>query len=341
MELNRADIEKIGKMPMNFVAGKERSGTTLLQIMLNGHPHISAPPESRFIMLQYSRYGHIQQWTEQNLRDFINEIYYEGLFKTQWKLDKKELLATLLPVCQYLSYSLLCKSIYYLFAAPGKQITVLFDKNPVYYYFLPKLEQIFPEAKFIHLVRDYRANIVSHRRVFRIKSPADLAYRWMGVNKIIEERKKLSPNKYTLLRYEDLVTNPVKSMKDVCAFIGIEYDAGMNRDHTTSLTTKFAEEKTERFLKVHGSLLQPVNTTHVEEWKDKLSPAETAEAEAIAGNYAEKMYGYKPTQPPIKITSLRMLDIKARYLAIKSLYRFVFKRLSLYYYIKRNVWNDF
>ena len=247
----------------------------------------------------------------------------------------------LLPVKQHLSYTLLCKAIYYLFSAPGKQITVLFDKNPIYYYFLPQLEQIFPEAKFIHLVRDYRANIVSHRRVFRVKSAADLAYRWLKVNKLIDARKKLSLNKYILLRYEDLVTSPEKSMKDMCSFIGIEYNAGMNRDHTKVLYPKFAEEKGNRFLEVHGSLLQPVNTKHIEEWKQKLSNAEIAEAEAIAGEYAEKMYGYKLTNTPININPIRLLDIKARYIAIKSLYRFVFKRLRLYYYIKRNVWNDF
>jgi len=32
-----------------FIVGCQRSGTTMLRLMLNGHPRISIPPESHFI----------------------------------------------------------------------------------------------------------------------------------------------------------------------------------------------------------------------------------------------------------------------------------------------------
>ena len=53
------EIRKISSMPMSFVLGKERSGTTLLQLMLNVHPGIVAPPESRFIMLLFYTFNMI------------------------------------------------------------------------------------------------------------------------------------------------------------------------------------------------------------------------------------------------------------------------------------------
>ena len=56
-EVNQVDISRVEAVPMNFVIGKERSGTTLLQVMLNAHPNIVAPPESRFIIMFYFKYG--------------------------------------------------------------------------------------------------------------------------------------------------------------------------------------------------------------------------------------------------------------------------------------------
>src|SRR5581483_10481749 len=160
MHLSASDVERIGKMPMNFIAGKERSGTSLLQLMLNAHPNIVAPPESHFIVLLYPRYGKLRQWTERDIKNFCDDLYKEGLFRNQWKLNKETVLNSLLPLSRHLTYPIVCKMIYYFFAPEGKDVRLFFDKNPVYYYFLPQLEKMFLEARFIHIVRDYHSNIV-------------------------------------------------------------------------------------------------------------------------------------------------------------------------------------
>ncbi len=46
--------------PMLFILGKERSGTTLLQTLLDTHPNIVGPPESKFVLLLYPRFGNIK-----------------------------------------------------------------------------------------------------------------------------------------------------------------------------------------------------------------------------------------------------------------------------------------
>jgi len=341
MELSIADIERIDKTPMNFVVGKERSGTTLLQVLLNSHPNIVAPPESRFIILLHTRYGSIKQWTEKNITDFCNDLYKEILFRNLWSIRKEDLISWLLPAKEKLNYPLLCKLVFYSIALPGKDILLLFDKNPIYYYFLPQLEALFPEAKFIHIVRDYRANIVSHRKVFKVKQPADIAHRWIKVNELIENRKKNLGQSYFTLKYETLVTEPENSMKNVCKFLDIPYRENMGKDHITFMYDTFKRNEKQRFREMHNSLFQPINSGHIDEWKQMLLPRDVTEAEAIAGNYAKSRYGYEPTTKPGRIFFLRVWGIELKYLVVKNIYRIAFRRLWLYYYIKNNIWNSF
>jgi hypothetical protein len=339
---NFITTEEINAIPMNFVVGKERSGTTLLQVMLNAHPNIVAPPESRFIVLLYHKYGSVKKWAEKDISDFCNDLFQEGLIRNHWLIDRKKLYDTLLSVKDALSYALLCKIVFLQWDKSGKQITLLFDKNPVYYYFLPTLEKIFPEARYIHLVRDYRANIASHKRVFKIKKASDLAYRWLQVNKLIETDKHRNPEKYCTLKYETLVSNPENSMKEICAFLRIPFSGKMMEGNTSSLYDSFKENKKERFREVHGSLFQPINSTHLNEWIKKLSDNEINDSEATAGKYGLATYGYiMTTKSPVKLNFLKLLFIKIKYTLNKTTYRIVFSNLTLYYFIKRKVWGDF
>jgi hypothetical protein len=334
--------EEVNAIPMNFVVGKERSGTTLLQVMLNAHPNIAAPPESRFIVLLYHKYGAIKNWSEKNINNFCNNLFEEGLIRNHWMIDRKKLYNQLLSVKDSLTYALVCKIVFLQWDKSGKQITLLFDKNPVYYYFLPILKNIFPEACYVHLVRDYRANIASHQRVFKIKRASDLAYRWIKINELVEAAKLCTPGKYFTLKYESLVSDPENCMKEVCVFLQIPFSDKMVEDHTASLYTSFKENKKERFKEVHGSLFQPINSTHINEWTGKLSPEEVRESEAIAGKYGLAKYGYLMSlNSPAKLNFLRLLFIKTKYVLNKTTYRIVFSNLTLYYFIKRKVWGDF
>jgi len=336
------EIKAINTMPINFVVGKERSGTTLLQVMLNAHPNIAAPPESRFIVLLYNKYGSVKNWSEENIHNFCSDLFREGLFRNHWKIDREKLYNKLLSVKDNLSYALLCKIVFMQWDESGKHITLFFDKNPIYYYFLPLLEKIFPEARYIHLVRDYRANIASHQRVFKIKKAADLAYRWVKINELIENSKLRNPGKYVTLTYESLVNKPETSMKEICLFLKIPFSEKMAEDHTSFLYSSFKENKRDRFREMHGSLFHPINSSHINEWAKKLSPKEISESEAVAGDYGMIKYSYSRLSiKPVKLAFTRLLFIKVKYLFIKSTYKIVFSNLTLYYFIRLKVWRDF
>ena len=87
-EITKEEFKKIKKIPMVFIMGKERSGTTLLQTLLDAHPNIVAPPESEFIVLLYPRFGKIKKWTKKKIYDFLEELYQEPWITKIWCINR-------------------------------------------------------------------------------------------------------------------------------------------------------------------------------------------------------------------------------------------------------------
>jgi hypothetical protein len=337
------DIKAIASIPMNFVLGKERSGTTLLQLMLNAHENIIAPPESRFIILLYFRYGKTKQWTEKIISHLCEDLFQEGLFRDFWGIDNKELLSTLLSVKELLNFPLVCKVIFRLSSPNKNEVHIFIDKNPLYYYFLPELNKLFPDAKYIHIVRDYRANLVSHRRVFTVKKGIDIAYRWMKVNMLVEEAKSRTPQNFFTLTYENLVSNPLQNMESVCKFLHLPFDQNMAQNHQSGMFSGFNRNTEERFRKVHQNVFNPIDPALINAWKEKIPPEELMNVEAVAGKYGETMYGYKRTSSRKTASkyTLGYLIMSLKYRVIKTLYRKALANFWLYRSIKKYLWPDF
>ncbi len=58
---NQQELNKIRNLPMVFIVGCGRSGTTLLQSLLNSHPNIVATPECFFIVMLYPHFSQIKK----------------------------------------------------------------------------------------------------------------------------------------------------------------------------------------------------------------------------------------------------------------------------------------
>lgn len=278
---------------MFFIVGRARSGTTLLQTILDAHPSVIIPSESCVLMHLKNKYFRCSNWSNKTVDVFLNDILKERKLKLFWNLDIEKIKKQIHPIPESArSFVLLCKIVYtnYSSVFEQKDITLIGDKNPIYTLFIKDLIELFPEAKFIHIVRDFRANIVSNREVFSIKNIAVLAHSWKYHNKKVEVAKLRYPNKFLMLKYEDLAVNPVDEMKRVCDFLNIIYDSSMFNYHQTINKTVDLEEKN-RFHKIHGNLLNPINNDKVNSWKKSLNQADLTLTEYIAGRYALK-YGY-------------------------------------------------
>lgn len=336
--MTEADIERINNIPLNFVIGKERSGTTLLQVMLNAHPNIVAPPESRLIALHYKRFNEIKKWTEKNIDAYCDDLFREVLFRDHWNVNRDALRTDLLSVKEVLNYPLVCKVVFYHYAQKEKDVKMFVDKNPIYYNVLPELKAIFPKALNVNIVRDYHANIESQRHIASLNlSTADMAYRWLRVSMITEEARRSAPDKWLRIRYEDMVMDAKKTMQEVCQFLGLAYNEKMTEGHNEKLYPSFYEHKeVEKFKKFHNKLFQPINASYIDSWKDKLTEKEIAIAETIAADYGEKIYGYKRyvNQAKLGINPLVRIKVRVKYELIARFFRSVLLNRKLYMTIR-------
>ena len=281
---------------MFFIVGRARSGTTLLQTLLDAHPSIVIPSESCILLHLKNKYFTCANWDNKTIDTFIEDLLTEKKLRQSWKVDYRKLKNEILeiPLLQR-NYTLICKILYlnYLSIFNQQNISLIGDKNPIYGAFISDMLELFPQAKFIHIVRDYRANICSNRDVFSLKNIASLAHAWTFHNRKIEIAKTKIPHQFYTLKYEELALDPKTEMKKVFDFLNVGYNDSVF-DFYKELNEKAEPKARNRFKKVHGNLLNPINVNRVEVWKDSLAEQDIALSEFICELDGMK-YGYQST----------------------------------------------
>lgn len=291
MSLNKQ--KDINKLPLFFILGRPRSGTTLLASLFDAHPNVMLPFECPLIINLYTRYGRKTEWTTKDLMDF-HAIIIEQRKIDSWRLDTEALKEALLKYVGTYSFETIVKVLYMQFNSffDKKDIQIIGDKNPVYSIYPAKLIELFPNAKFIHLSRDYRDNILSIKKVdFEAPITALLAYRWRIAGKRIQKVEKKHPASFYTLKYEDLVAAPEQHLKKLYTFLGVEYDGSVLEFYKfkDKLLSSFNREHVERY---HSSLLNPITADKVYAWRKTMPKLDVKMADAVVGKLAEEM-GYE------------------------------------------------
>jgi hypothetical protein len=300
---SEVDREKIRQTPLFFIVGRPRTGSTLLRTIFDAHPNVTIPTEWPMILALYKRFGQIKYWDEKAL-----EKFYKGLFEplrfnywsiTNWPEINLEQLRVDLHACTgETSFETLIKIVYshYNSLFPKSEILLIGDKNPVYSNQALFLARIFPDAKFIHLTRDYRDNIVSMLDVdFEMPNVALLAYRWKYSFKSIEAAFEENPSRFMRIRYEDLVDDPGRSFAGMCKFLGIPFDPSVLEFHNkkSEIEKIYPKEITERYF---SSLFKPVDASKTRIYKTRLTERQIRTADLIVGQTSE-MAGYSRDFP--------------------------------------------
>ncbi|MEA3504130.1 MAG: sulfotransferase [Bacteroidota bacterium] len=284
---------QLAETPLFFIIGRPRSGTYLIRSLFDAHPNIIIPTECPLILNMYPKYGDTKQWSRKKLEQFTDDLYLHKELNN-WTIDKEELRKYLLRFKGEASFQTLIKAVYSKHKSQNKKEDILLfgDKNPVYSTNTKKLFKIFPDAKYIHLTRDYRDNIQSILKVdFEAPYIPLIAYRWRYSAKRILKLKSKNPNSFYTIRYEDFVTKPKKHFAAICDFLNIPYTEDVF-DFNKKKDSSFKNYPEKEVKKYHQSLQQPINTKKIGIWKKHLSVQQVKMAEAIIGKYAEKS-GYE------------------------------------------------
>lgn len=285
--------QKVEKIPVFFILGRPRSGTTLLRTLFDAHPNVATPVECAFIINMRQKYAKVTNWTRELLTSFHEDVQKHIKFDT-WNIDLEQMKADLLECEGPNTFQNVCKVVYYDYQSlfPKEDILWIADKNPVYATYTPELLELFPDAKFIHLVRDPRDNIISLKNVdFEGPFTALLAYRWEhSARKLYYIKKKHAAQFYTI-RYEDLVSEPTRYYREMCDFLSIPYNDSVFEFYKKQgeAMKKFNIEK---MMKYHKSLFSPINNSKVNLWKTQLPELDIKITEFVAGKWISR-YGYE------------------------------------------------
>lgn len=302
------DLKKLDDININFVVGPGRSGTTLFSVMLNEYPDCISSPEIHHFIFFYKKYSLITEITEELISDVKNYI------SRFYARKKNSLFGTFNPfifeslkVGEPIKYCQLIKLIYLgLYGKKGEsnEIKFIIDKNPFYTLQMDKIIKIFPNAKFIALIRNYNAYTLSINQssnpLFKKKSFFYNGLVWNMYLDVILKFQNLYPEKIKIVKYEDFVTNKDSCIEHMIDYFGISYSEKIfNYEKTMQQKIQEmddTEKNNPRLYKRISDLTTSINNDRLNSWKKELEIKDIKKLDFICSRIGEKMNYNKTTE---------------------------------------------
>jgi acyl transferase domain-containing protein/acyl-CoA synthetase (AMP-forming)/AMP-acid ligase II/pimeloyl-ACP methyl ester carboxylesterase len=212
-----------------FILSSPRSGSTLLRVMLAGHPALYSPPELHLLPFE--------TMADRNEELGLSQLG-QGLQRAFMELKNIDAQESQKLIDRLVEENLSVRDVYEMLQKLAGDRTLI-DKSPTYASekeTLERAEQQFSDAKYIHLVRHPYAVIESFARMRMdklVSSGNNNPYRlaesiWATSNQnTLDFFKNVDPERHHLVYYEELVSNPEGVMIKVCEFLGIDFDRAL------------------------------------------------------------------------------------------------------------------
>jgi len=251
--------------------------------MLDRHSQLAVPDETYFV----------PQLADRHLRSVVADDFLCDVSRVvEWELPLDKVRARLrdgMPVGEAIA------TVYAVYAEErGKPRWG--DKTPMYMQNLRLLERLFPDALFVHLIRDGRDAALSFLAMPRgivtetwmhPRTPAEFACQWRTEVAAARRLGRRVGRRYLEVRYEELVDDVEGVLRRICELAGLEFEPAM-ADYAGSVDVS-AKPHQQR-------LLQPP-TRGVRDWRTQMTPADVAAFEHVAGDLLREL-GYETSHLP-------------------------------------------
>ena len=274
-----------------FVAGLERSGTSLMYALLASHPSIAMTRRTNLWTHFYGQYG-----------DLANDANLErclGMMMRYKRLRKLE------PDPDRLRWDFLAGERTYarLFALLEQQYAERLgkprwgDKSLVTERYTDLIFDGYPGARILHMIRDPRDRFASSLARWRVRrgGAGVGTAEWLASARLAERNRHRYPDRYLVVRYEALATEPQRTLRHLCAFIGEEYAPEM-------LSMEGAPGFREQGSNSSYGQRPPgtISTGSIGRFRDVLSPGQVAFIQLAAGeDMARFDYEPEPVRLPL------------------------------------------
>ncbi|MHC4995638.1 MAG: sulfotransferase family protein [Planctomycetota bacterium] len=252
-----------------FIVGSERSGTTLLRLTLNMHPRIGMHEEFEFSVDQLPG---VPEGAWPDLNEYYDYLSLHRIFNyCGFDLDTS------------LDYPRLVDDFLRQKTDPEHHdvvgATVHFDFDQV--------QRIWPDARFIHIVRDGRDVSLSVYRKGWVGNYYTATDRWIEAETTWERfAPTLKPDQHISVYYEQLVRDTEETLSRICRFVGLEFHPDM---------LEYSRVST----------YEPVNVNFLDQWRRKLSPQQVRYMEARIAPILQKHNYPLSGHTPLRVGPLR------------------------------------
>ncbi len=263
-----------------FIVGAQRSGTTLFRLILNAHSKIAIPEEGTFWMplIGSMNKDYDALIKGRVLKNYIKYIRKNEAFKV-WQLNIENII-TKIDFDSGVTLRALME-LFYTENAIINNKSIWGDKTPSFFRKVNDLSVIFPNARFIHLVRDGRDIYFSLRgRERGRRNVAVAALEWKyKIQKVRRFFGQLPVGRCLEVRYEDILNSPESKVLEVCNFLNVDYEESMLDFYKSS----------HKYVGKHhsGLIFKAISRSPVKRWKKLMNDSDNKIYESVARNCLE------------------------------------------------------
>lgn len=282
-----------------FVVSAPRSGSTLLRLILDTHPNIAVPPPGWLLDLVFPylySYGSLDN--DANFLALAEDVLATPTVQ-KWPLTITA--AELVAAAEEKSFAGLYAALHIAYAKPGNKRR-WGEKTPRNAFWIDEIHTLFPDARFIHIVRDGRDMAIdisdSILLPYSVYSGANLWQRY--VLAIRDSMCRLPEDAFIEIRYEDLCAAPESTIRKLCTFMGEEFNPTMLAPNRTKSAEQWSSHP------LHAKTSEPISTKYCEMYKKRLPRPDVEALEALIGD-SLALFGYpvcsKHTPIPERLAS--------------------------------------
>jgi hypothetical protein len=214
-----------------------------------------------------------------------------------------------------LSYAALVKAVFDLYGQQrGKALVG--DKTPRYVRSIAVLHELFPEARFVHLIRDGRdvcLSVMNWKKgphflggFVTSSDPVSTSALWWewDVRRGSEAGNELKPQLYHEVRYESLVDRPDEVCAGLCRFLDLQYDPLMVSFHEGRIRHKQGLDAKHAWLPV---------TAGLRDWRQQMPRDDAERFEALAGDLLDELGYARSVSHLSALVRRRAAELRSRF----------------------------
>lgn len=260
-----------------FIVGNDRSGTTLLRLMLDAGPEVAIPPESMFLtdsvaVRQARALGDVEAASR-----FMSEIWQHPKVRL-WELPSS---SPSVPsgLSHEAAYRFAVEAPFVAYARKAGKAR-WGDKTPHYVHHIDELLQIWPGARFVVMVRDGRDVALSVEKLpFGPNNAWAAAQWWARGIRVGQRAAQAHPEHVIIVRYEDLVASAGPVVQRICMFLGLQFAEEMLAIDSVD-QGKIVPDQRSWF----PTLFEGIHTSAVERWRTEMPVRDQRIFAALAGD---------------------------------------------------------